>query len=95
MKLPTELPGLRALFEAESTVTATTCVLRAGMSCLTMLTNIFRQKYLLLLRKKTFFIMEQQAKQDKRSFLESITAAAGEEDIQGMNLGDMLCLVCF
>ena len=77
-----------------STIAATTPVLGAGASCLTMLTNIFRQKYPLLLRRKTFFGMEQQLGQDERAFLESIKAAAGEADIQGMMLEDALCLVC-
>ena len=65
-----------------------------GASCLTMLTNIFRQKYPLLLRRKTFFGMEQQSGQDERAFLKSIKVAAGEADIQGMTLKDALCLVC-
>ena len=63
-------------------------------SCLTMLTNIFRQIYPLLLGRKTFFGMEQQSGQDECAFLESIKAAAGEADIQGMTLEDALCLVC-
>ena len=77
-----------------SAIAATTPVLGAGASCLTMLANLFRQKYPLLLRKKTFFSMEQQSGQEKRAFMESIKAAAGEADIQGMNLEDALCLVC-
>ena len=77
-----------------SAIAATTPVLGAGASCLTMLANIFRQKYPLLLRRKTFFSMEQQSGQDERAFLESIKAAAGEADIQGMTLEDALCLVC-
>ena len=77
-----------------SAIATTTPVLGAGASCLTMLTNIFRQKYPLLLRRKTFFGMEQQPGQDERAFLESIKASAGEADIQGMTLEDALCLVC-
>ena len=38
--------------------------------------------------------MEQRTGKDERTFLESIKAAAGEADIQGMNLEDALCLVC-
>ena len=76
-----------------SAIAATTPVLGAGASCLTMLGNIFRQKYPLLLRRKTYFSMEQQTGQDERAFLESIKAAAGEADIQGMTLEDALCLV--
>ena len=77
-----------------SAIAATTPVLGASASCLTMLANIFWQKYPLLLRRKTFFGMEQQSGQDERAFLESIKAAAGEADIQGMTLEDALCLVC-
>ena len=77
-----------------SAIAATTPVLGAGASCLTMLTNIFRQKYPLLLRRMTFFGMEQQSGQDERAFLESIKAAAGEAHIQGMTLEDALCLAC-
>ena len=77
-----------------SAIAATTPVLGAGASCLTMLVNIFRQKYPLLLRRKTFFGMEQQSGQDERAFLESIKAAAGEADFRGMTLEDALCLVC-
>ena len=77
-----------------SAIAATTPVLGAGTSYLTMLTNIFRQKYPLLLRRMTFLGMEQQSGQDERAILESIKAAAGEADIQGMTLEDALCLVC-
>ena len=38
--------------------------------------------------------MKQQSGQDERAFLESIKAAAGKGDIQGMALEDALCLVC-
>ena len=68
-----------------SAIAATTPVLGAGASCLTMLANIFHQKYPLL--RKTFFSMEQQSGQDKQAFLESIKAAAGEADIQGIYWG--------
>ena len=74
-----------------SVIAATTPVLGAGVSCLTMLANIFCQKYPLL---KKVFIRKQHSGQDKRAFLESIKAAAGEADIKGMNLEDALCLVC-
>ena len=39
--------------------------------------------------------MEQQSGQDKRASLESIKAAAGEADIQGMMLEDALCLFSY
>ena len=71
-----------------SAIAATMPVLGAGASCLTMLANIFCQKYPLLLRRKKFFVMEQQSGQDEQAFLESIKAAAGEADIQGMALED-------
>ena len=58
-----------------------------------MLTNIFRQKYPLLLWRKTFFQLQQQSGQDKRAFVEHMKAAAAEADIQGMNQEDALCLV--
>ena len=77
-----------------SSIAATTPVLGVGASCLTMLVNIFRQKYPMLLRRRTFFSMKQQSGQDERAFLESIKAAAGEADIQGITLEDALCLVC-
>ena len=77
-----------------SVIAVTTPVLGAGAFCLTMLANIFWQKYPLLLRRKTFFGMEQQSGQDEPISLESIKAAAGGADIQGMTLEDALCLVC-
>ena len=58
-----------------------------------MLTNIFRQKYPLLLQRKTFFQLQQQSGKDERAFIEHLKAAAAEADIQGMNLEDALCLV--
>ena len=73
-----------------SAIAATTPVLGAGTSCLTMLANIFCQKYPILLKRKTFFSLEQQSGQDERAFLESIKGGA---DIQG-NLEDALCLLC-
>ena len=38
-----------------SSIAATTPVLGTGDSCMNMLANIFKQKYPLLLRRKTFF----------------------------------------
>ena len=76
-----------------SSIAATTPVLGAGNSCLNMLANIFRQKYPLLLRRKTFFQLQQQSGQDERTFVEHLKAAAADADIQGMNLEDALCLV--
>ena len=49
--------------------------------------------YPLLLKMKTFFQLQQQTGQDERAFVEHLKAAAAEEDIQGMNLEDALCLV--
>ena len=55
------------------------------MTCLSVLTRIFKKKYLLLLRRKNFFSMTQQAGQDK--------LAANESDIAALTLQDVLCLV--
>ena len=76
-----------------SSIAATTPVIGAANSCLAMLAKIFRQKYPLLLRRKTFFQLQQQNSQDERAFVEHLKAAAGEVDIQGMSLEDALCLV--
>ena len=76
-----------------SSIAATTPVLGAGNSCLNMLANIFWQKYPLLLRRKTFFQLQQQSGKDEPAFVEHLKAAAAEADIQGMNLEDALCLV--
>ena len=76
-----------------SSIAATTPVLGAANFCLNMLANIFRQKYPLLLRRKTFFQLQQQSGQDERAFVEHLKAAAAEADKQGMNLEDALCLV--
>ena len=74
-------------------IAATTPIIGAANSCLNMLLNIFRQKYPLLLRRKTFFQLQQQTGQDERAFVEHLKAAAAGADIQGMNLEDALCLV--
>ena len=58
-----------------------------------MLADIFKQKYPLLLRIKTFFQLQQQSGQDERAFVEHLKATAAKADIQGMNLEDALCLV--
>ena len=76
-----------------SSIAATTPVIGVANSCLAMLANIFRQQYPLLLRRKTFFQLQQQTGQDERAFVEHLKAAAGEAGIQGMNLEDALCLV--
>ena len=54
------------------------------------LLEMFRKKYPLLLRRKNFFQMTQQAGQD--AFLELLKCAASEADIEGMSLEDALCL---
>ena len=76
-----------------SSIAATTPVLGAANSCLNVLADTFKQKYPLLLRRKTFFQLQQQSGQDERAFVEHLKAAAAEADIQGMNLEDALCLV--
>ena len=76
-----------------SSIAATTPVIVAMNSCLNPLTNIFRQKYPLLLRRKTFFQLQQKTGQDESAFVKHLKAAAAEVDFQGMNLEDALCLV--
>ena len=58
-------------------ISAQTPVLGAN-SCVSKLTEIFRKKYPLLLRRKNFFQMTQQSGQDARAFLEEIKCAASE-----------------
>ena len=77
--------------QLDGCVTAQTPVLGPN-SCLSKLTEIFKKKYPLLLRRKNFFQMSQQQGQDERAFLEQIKSAAAEADIEGMNLEDALCL---
>ena len=57
------------------------------------LVEMIRKKYPLLLRRKNFFQMTQQAGQDARAFLEQLKSAASEADIEGMSLEDALCLM--
>ena len=77
--------------QLDGCITAQTPVLGQN-SCASGLTEIFKKKYPLLLRRKNFFQMSQQAGQDERAFLEHIKSAAAEADIEGMNLKDALCL---
>ena len=63
-------------------------------SCMSRLTDIFKKKYPLLLRRRQFFQLQQQPGQDEREFLELLKAAASEADIEGMSVQDAVCLVC-
>ena len=71
--------------------TAQTAVLGPN-SCATKLTEIFKKKYPLLLRRKNFYQMSQQPGQDERAFMEQLKSASAEADIEGMNLEDALYL---
>ena len=75
----------------DGSITAQTPLLGAN-SCISKLVEMFRKKYPLLLRRKNFFQMTQQAGQDARAFLEQLKSAASEADIEGMSLEDALCL---
>ena len=61
-------------------------------SCASGLSEIFKNKYPLLLRRKNFFQISQQAGQDEPDFLEQLKSVAAEADIEGMNLEHTLCL---
>ena len=63
-------------------------------SCMSRLTDIFKKKYPLLLRRRQFFQLQQQPGQDEREFMELLKAAASEADIEGMSVQDAICLVC-
>ena len=54
--------------------------------------RFLKKKYPLLLRRKNFFQMSQQAGQDERAFLKQLKSAAAKADIEGMYLEDALCL---
>ena len=60
--------------QLDSSIQATTPVLGAGVTCLSVLTGIFEKKYPLLLRSKNFLSMTQPTGQDERSFAASLTA---------------------
>ena len=79
--------------ELDSLIQPTTPVIGAGVTCMYFLSSIFKKKYPLLLRRKNFFSMTQQAGQDEHSFAEKVKAAATEADIAGMGLHDSICLV--
>ena len=79
--------------QLDSSIQATTPVMGNGVTCLSILTGIFEKKYPLLLCRKNFFSMAQQAGQDERSFAEAVKIAANESDIAGMTLQDAMCLV--
>ena len=64
-----------------------------GVTCLSILTGIFEKKYPVLLRRKNFLSMAQQAGQEERSFAEAVNIAANYSDIAGMALQDAMCLV--
>ena len=76
----------------DSSIQATTPVMGNGVTCLSILTGIFEKKYPVLLRRKNFFSMAQQA-EDERSFAEAVNIAANESDIAGMTLQNAMCLV--
>ena len=50
--------------QLDSSIQATTPVLGAGVTCLSILTGLFEQKYPLLLRRKNFYSMTQHTGQD-------------------------------
>ena len=79
--------------QLDSSIQATTPVMGNGITCLSILTGIFEKKYQVLLGRKNFFSMAQQAGQDKRAFAEAVKIAANESDIAGMTLQDAMCLV--
>ena len=79
--------------QLDSRIQATTPVLGAGVTCLSVLTGIFEKKYPLLLRRKNVFSMTQQTGQDERSFAEAVKLAANEADIAALTLQDSLYLV--
>lgn len=74
-----------------SSMDAQTPVLGAR-SCTAKLNEIFKKRYPLLLRRKMFFQMSQQAGQDERAFLEQLKEAAAEADIESMDVQDAICL---
>ena len=79
--------------QLDSSIQATTPVLGAGVTCLSIFTGIFEKKYPLLLRRKNFFSLTQQTGQDERSFAEAVKLAAYKADIAALTLQDSLCLV--
>ena len=72
--------------------TATTPII-GDNSCFSLLDAYFNRKYPILLRRKNFFAMHQQAGQDERAFIEELQAVAEEADIASMSLEDSLCLM--
>ena len=76
-----------------SMLNAATTVLGNNDSCMVHLKNVFSQRYPLLLRRRQFFTMQQQAGQDERAFLESLKLSAAEADVAGMDVQDALCMV--
>ena len=85
--------GRELSLQLDSSIQATTPVMGNSVTCLSILTGIFEKKYPVLLRRKNFFSMAQQAGQDERSFAEAVKIAANESDIAGMTLQDAICLV--
>ena len=79
--------------QLDSSIQATTPVMGNGLTCLSILTVIFKKKYLYSLAGKKFFSMAQQGGQDKRSFAEAVKIAANESDIAGMTQQDAMFLV--
>ena len=64
--------------QLDSSIQATTPVMGNGVTCLSILTGIFEKKYPVLLRRKYFFSVAQQAGQDERSFAKVVKIAANE-----------------
>ena len=67
--------------QLDSTVQQTTPIIAGGVTCISALTAIFKEKYPPLLRRKQFFHMTQQQGQDERTFLKSLKAAACKADV--------------
>jgi hypothetical protein len=61
-------------------------------SCFTILDRVFKNRYPIILRRKSYFSMAQKSGQDERAFLEDLRASADEADIAGMTLNDALCM---
>jgi hypothetical protein len=61
-------------------------------SCMSILDRVFKNKYPIILRRKSYFSMSQKSGQDERAFLEDLRATADEADIAGMSLNDALCM---
>ena len=83
--------GSTLSLQLDGSIMAQTPVLGAIL-CISKLVEMFRKKYPLLLRRKNFVQMTQQAGQEARAFLKQLKSAASEADIEGMSLEDALGL---